>query len=66
MLTLKVDGMTCGGCAQSVTRAVEAVPRVERALVDLKAGEVTVEGSADERTVRQAIEKAGYDVHDAA
>jgi copper chaperone len=62
MLKLKVDGMTCGGCAQSVTRAVEAVPAVERALVDLAAGEVSVEGAADEGAVRQAIEDAGYDV----
>lgn len=66
MLKLKVDGMTCGHCAQTVTRAVEAVPAVDRALVDLKAGEVTVEGNADENAIRQAIEDAGYDVRDAA
>lgn len=62
MLKLKVDGMTCGGCAKSVTRAVEAVPAVERALVDLATGEVSVEGTADEGAVRQAIEDAGYEV----
>ena len=66
MLKLKVEGMTCGHCAQTVTKAVESVPAVERALVDLKAGEVTIEGSADERAVRQAIEDAGYDVRNAA
>lgn len=62
MLKFKVDGMTCGHCAQTVTRAVEAVPAVERALVDLKAGEVTVEGGTDSAAVRRAIEDAGYDV----
>jgi copper chaperone len=66
MLKFKVEGMTCGHCAQTVTKAVEAVPAVERAVVDLKAGEVAVEGSADEGTVRQAIEDAGYDVRDVA
>ncbi|WP_207460694.1 cation transporter [Azospirillum sp. SYSU D00513] len=66
MLTLKVEGMTCGHCAQTVTKAVEALPAVERALVDLTAGEVTVEGSAEESAVRKAIEDAGYDVKDAA
>jgi copper chaperone len=66
MLKLKVEGMTCAHCAYTVTRAVEAVPAVERAVVDLKAGDVTVEGSADEGAVRQAIEDAGYDVRDAA
>ncbi|GEO42781.1 mercuric reductase [Skermanella aerolata] len=66
MLKLKVDGMTCDHCAQTVTKAIEAVPAVERALVDLKAGEVTIEGSADQGAIRQAIEDAGYDVRDAA
>lgn len=62
MLTLKVSGMTCGHCAQTVTKAVEAIPAVERALVDLKAGEVAIEGSADESAILQAIEDAGYEV----
>lgn len=62
MLTLKVSGMSCGHCAQTVTKAVEALPSVERALVDLKEGQVTIEGNADESTIRQAIEDAGYEV----
>jgi copper chaperone len=66
MLKLKVDGMTCVHCAQTVTKAVEAVPSVDRAVVDLKAGEVSVEGKADERSVRQAIEDAGYTIQGAA
>ncbi len=62
MLKFKVKGMTCGHCAQTVTKAVEALPAVQRALVDLTAGEVSVEGAADEKAVRQAIEDAGYEV----
>ncbi|ALG73979.1 heavy metal transporter [Azospirillum thiophilum] len=62
MLTLKVSGMSCGHCAQTVTRAVEALPSVDRALVDLKAGEVSIEGTAEEAAIRQAIEDAGYEV----
>jgi len=62
MLKLKVKGMTCGHCAQAVTKAVEALPAVQRAVVDLSAGEVAVEGAADETAVRQAIEDAGYEV----
>jgi copper chaperone len=65
MLKLNVEGLTCGHCAQTVTKAVEAVAGVERAVVDLKAGEVAVEGNADEEAVRQAITDAGYDVRDA-
>ena len=66
MLKFKVDGMTCGHCAQTVTETVEALPQVERVLVDLKTGEVTVQGNADEGAVRQAIEDAGYDIGNAA
>jgi copper chaperone len=66
MLKLKVEGMTCGHCAQTVTKAVEAVPAVERAVVDLKAGEVTVGGNVDAGVVRQAITDAGYNVREAA
>ncbi|BAI75837.1 copper chaperone (plasmid) [Azospirillum sp. B510] len=62
MLTLKVSGMTCGHCAQTVTRAVEALPAVDRASVDLAAGQVAIEGGADESAIRQAIEDAGYEV----
>lgn len=29
MLNIKVEGMNCGHCAQTVTKAVEAVPAVE-------------------------------------
>jgi copper chaperone len=49
-----------------VTKAVEAVPAVDRAVVDLDAGEISVEGKADERSVRQAIQNAGYDVRGTA
>ena len=62
MLKLKVKGMTCGHCAGAVSKAVEALPNVQRAVVDLSAGEVAVEGAADEAAVRQAIEDAGYEV----
>lgn len=61
MLRLEISGMTCGGCARSVTRAVQAVPGVVSATVDLEAATVTVEGGATD-AVRQAIERAGYGV----
>ncbi len=62
MQKFKVEGMTCGHCAQTVTKAVEAVASVTRAVVDLKAGEVTVEGTAESAAILEAIEDAGYEV----
>ena len=64
MRTFKVTGMTCGHCAQTVTGAVEALPSVERALVDLELGELTVEGEADEQAIQQAVKQAGYQVEE--
>ena len=64
MGTYKVSGMTWGHCAKAVTRSVEALPSVERALVDLGQGELTVEGGADEQAIRQAVAEAGYQVEE--
>lgn len=62
MLVLKVNGMTCGGCVKSVTRAVQSVPKVEQVAVDLAGREVRVSGDADPAAVRAAIEAAGYEL----
>lgn len=64
MRTYKVSGMTCGHCAKAVARAVEALPAVERALVDLGRGELAVEGEADEQAIRSAVAEAGYSVEE--
>ncbi len=66
MLRLEISGMTCGGCARSVTRAVQAVPGVTEAVVDLQAGVVTIGGTATRDAVARAIERAGFTVARAA
>ena len=64
--TYDVGGMTCQGCVNAVTRALtRAVPGAKVA-VDLAQGKVSVEGQADDKTVRQAIVDAGYEVKGAA
>ena len=62
MLRLKVAGMTCGGCAKSVERAVIGAAPGAKVTVDLKSGEVGVDGAAARQAVVSAIEDAGYDV----
>jgi copper chaperone CopZ len=39
--------MTCGGCANSVRRKLEATPGVRKAEVNLAGGNATVEYDAD-------------------
>ena len=63
--TLRVTGMTCGGCISNVTRALQAVSGVEDVKVSLPAGEATVRYD-DRRTsavqLRSAVKNAGYGV----
>ncbi len=55
----KVDGMTCGGCAASVEKAIRESVSGASARVDLAAATVAVDG-ADAATVRAAVEAAGF------
>jgi copper chaperone len=65
-MELLVKGMTCDGCVRSVTRAVQRAQPGAMVAVDLKSGAVRIDGAADAKAVRQAIEKAGYEVAGAA
>ncbi|MBA4013281.1 MAG: hypothetical protein C0481_15560 [Phenylobacterium sp.] len=61
MMNFQVEGMSCGHCVQSVTKAVHAVEPKAKVAVDLASGRVTVEGGERE-AVAQAIKDAGYSV----
>ena len=64
-VTLKVQGMTCGGCVASVTRVLKAVPGVDDVAVTLTPGEAKIAFDPAQTGVaalRAAIEGAGYDV----
>ena len=58
-----VDGMTCGGCVASVTRAVQRVPGVQKVDVSLQSKVATVEydgAAVDSTAIVAAIEAAGF------
>ncbi|HEX3631289.1 MAG TPA: heavy-metal-associated domain-containing protein [Casimicrobiaceae bacterium] len=64
-LTLKVEGMSCGGCVASVTRVLTALPGVSDATVRLLGGTAQVtfdEALTNPAALRAAIESAGYEV----
>ena len=58
--TYKVIGMTCGGCAKSVTNAILDVAPNAEVTVNLDEKSVTVNG-VDESAVKQAVEDAGFE-----
>jgi copper chaperone CopZ len=47
LIDLGVGGMTCDDCVVHVTAALESVPGVERATVDLESRSAVVEASPD-------------------
>jgi len=59
--TLTVEGMSCGGCEQTVVEALESVSGVTHAEADRETNSATVEGDADSETLVQAVVDAGYD-----
>ena len=62
MYELQVEGMSCGGCVRSVTRAVQSVDGGARVDVDLPSKKVRVDTQASLDAVKSAISDAGYDV----
>jgi copper chaperone len=62
MITLQVEGMSCGHCVRAVTEAIRALdPRAEVA-VDLASGTVRAETGAAPAAVTAAVEEEGYKV----
>lgn len=62
MQKLTVTGMTCGGCAKSVEKAVTKAAPDASPSVDLASAILTFADSADRKAVIQAVEKAGFGV----
>ena len=60
-MTYKVEGMTCGGCAKSVTRALTAALPGATVEVSHESDSVTIDGAHDAAAVREAVEDAGFD-----
>jgi copper chaperone len=63
---LTIDGMGCEGCVAAVAEAIEQLPGVRKVEVDLASGKASVEAepALDESALRQALDKAGYDLTD--
>jgi copper chaperone CopZ len=64
-LTMKVDGMSCSGCARSVERKLMNTMGVKDAAVDLAAKEAAVEfedEKVDPAALKAAVESLGFKV----
>jgi len=64
-ITLSVTGMTCGGCVNSVTRVLTALPGVQNAVVTLTPGQARVtydHARTDRAAMVQAVVDAGFGI----
>lgn len=64
-ITLKVHGMTCNMCVRHVREALEDLPGVDRAQVDLGRKEAVIrydEAKVGLVDMRKAVKGAGYEL----
>ncbi len=62
--TIKVDGMSCGGCVKSVTGVLTALDGVAKAEVSLEQKQAVVEfdtGKLSRDQLKAVIEDAGFE-----
>lgn len=60
MIELSVNGMTCGHCASTVTRAIKAVDPNAVVRVDLEGKRVHVDSRSPAAALAKAVTEAGY------
>src|SRR5260221_660075 len=61
-VTLQVSGMTCASCVRRVEKALQAVPGVQAASVNLATEKATVQAlpNVAPAALKAALDKAGY------
>jgi copper chaperone len=62
MFTLKVSGMTCGGCINAVTRAIQAQDPQAKVQADLPTQVVSLETTLSPELAAELITDAGFPV----
>jgi copper chaperone len=62
MFTLKVSGMTCGGCINAVTRAIQAQDPQAKVQADLPSQVVSLETTLSPELAAELITDAGFPV----
>ena len=60
MLSLKVSGMTCGGCIKAVTKAIQAQDPQAKVQADLASQIVILETSLSAAQASQIMADAGF------
>lgn len=63
-VTIKIEGMSCGGCVKNVSGVLQALAGVEAVQVSLETASATVRhdpAKVSVEALRAAVEDAGFD-----
>ena len=61
--TFIIDGMSCGGCVNSLTRVLKTVPGIEPLKIEVGKAALRLDSEkATTDTVRAAVERAGFEL----
>jgi len=60
--TFTIQGMSCGGCVNSLTRVLKSVPGIEPIKVEVGKAYLRLDERATSQTVKEAVERAGFEV----
>jgi copper chaperone len=61
--TYMIKGMSCGGCVNSLTRVLKAVPGIEPIKVEVGKAHLRIDdATVTSQTVKDAVGRAGFEV----
>jgi copper chaperone len=61
--TYTIRGMSCGGCVNSLTRVLKAVPGIEPIKVEVGKAHLRIDdATVTSQTVKDAVGRAGFEV----
>jgi copper chaperone len=60
--TFTIQGMSCGGCVNSLTRVLKSVPGIEPVKIEVGKAHLRLDDRATSQAVKEAVERAGFEV----
>ena len=60
--TFTIQGMSCGGCVNSLTRVLKSVPGIEPIKIDVGKAQLRLNDPATSQSIKDAVARAGFEV----
>ena len=60
--TFTIQGMSCGGCVNSLTRVLKSVPGIEPIKIEVGKARLRLDERVTSQTVKDAVARAGFAV----